>query len=393
MPSGMVPAWGIFYLGQAFPNMKNPIPHIDLWPGNRPVIEGFLRDVRGLCRQGAFSGGPYVARFEDEFAAYLGVKHCIGVNSGTSALHLALLALGIGPGDEVIVPAYTFAGTVWGIIYCGATPVFADVDAATGNISPAAVANAVSRRTRAVIAVHLFGQAADLAGIRRAIRVKGGKRIRLIEDAAQAHGGRHVTGPLGTLADIGCFSFYPTKNLGAAGEGGAVVTANAGWAKRIRLLRNHNAEERYVHLGTGYNYRMDGIQGLFLSRKLKRLDAANRERARIASAYLAAVEGGPITPLCTEVPGSAWHAFVCRVPRRAAFLKLLAEECIGHAIYYPRILPELPAFKPFLKGAARGKAAFPNASLLSRESVCLPLYPGLKSTAVRRICKVLRDWR
>jgi dTDP-4-amino-4,6-dideoxygalactose transaminase len=308
--------------------MKKPIPHIDLWPGNRAVMAGFLRDLKGLYRKGAFSGGPYVERFEKEFAAYLGSPHCVGVNSGTSALHLALLALGIGPGDEVIVPAYTFAGTVWGVVYCGATPVFADVDAATGNLSPDAMEKAITKRTRAVIAVHLFGQAADLAGIRRATKGKG---IRLIEDAAQAHGGRHAAGALGALADIGCFSFYPTKNLGAA----------------------------------------------------------NRERTRIAKAYLDALAGGPIAPLCAAGTDSAWHAFVCKVPRRAAFLQRLAEDGIGHAIYYPRILPDLPAFKPYVKA----RAAFPNATLLSRTTVSLPLYPGLKPSAVRRICEVLRDWR
>lgn len=372
--------------------MKKPIPHIDLRPGNLPVMAGFLRDLEKLYREGAFSGGPYVERFEKEFAAYLGTPHCVGVNSGTSALHLALLALGIGPGDEVIVPAYTFAGTVWGALYCGATPVFADVDAATGNLSPDAVAKAITKRTKAVIAVHLFGQAADLAGIREAIRAGGGKGVRLIEDAAQAHGGRHAAGSLGALADLGCFSFYPTKNLGAAGEGGAVVTANAKWAGRMRLLRNHNAAERYVHLGTGYNYRMEGIQGLFLSRKLKGLDAANRERARIAAAYLDAIAGGPIRPLCADLAASAWHAFVCRIPgpgRRAAFLARLAEEGIGHAIYYPRILPDLPAFKAYRKG----KGGFPNATTLSRETVSLPLYPGLRPADVRRIRGVLRDWR
>ena len=364
--------------------MPKPIPHIDLRPSNEPHRAGFLRDLGRLYRENAFSGGPYVERFERDFAAYLGAPHCVACNSGTSALHLALMALGIGPGDEVIVPAYTFAGTVWGVLYCGATPVFADVDPATGNLSPAAVRDALTERTRAVIAVHLFGQAADLAGIRKSLR---GRRVRLIEDAAQAHGAGARGARLGALADLGCFSFYPTKNLGAAGEGGAVVTANAAWARRMRLLRNHNAAERYIHLGIGYNYRMEGIQGLFLARKLKSLDAANAERRRIAAAYLEAIGPGPIAPLCREPGDSAWHAFVCRVPRRAAFLRRLADEGIGHAIYYPRILPDLPAFRTY----ARGR--FPHARMLSRTTVSLPLYPGLKRGEVERIRRVLRDWR
>lgn len=364
--------------------MPKPIPHIDLWPSNRPYLKAFLTDMEKLYRKGAFSGGEYVDRFEREFAAYLGAGHCIGVNSGTSALHLALLALGIGPGDEVIVPAYTFAGTVWGALYCGATPVFADVDAETGNLSVAAVERALTKRTRAVIVVHLFGQAAPVGDLKRALRGRG---IRIIEDAAQAHGGMHAGQAMGTHGDLGCFSFYPTKNLGAAGEGGAVVTADKRWADRIRLLRNHNAAKRYVHLGLGFNYRMEGMQGLFLSLKLKGLDAMNRERASIASAYLAAIGEGPLRPLCRAVEDSAWHAFVCRVPRRARFLARLEAEGIGHAIYYPRILPDLPAFKPYV----RDPSAFPAAKSLSRTTVSLPLYPGLRKADIARVAAVLRD--
>jgi dTDP-4-amino-4,6-dideoxygalactose transaminase len=366
--------------------MPSAIPHIDLWPANRLLEKEFFTELKTLYRKAAFSGGEYVERFERDFSSALGAKNCVGLNSGTSAIHLALLALGIGPGDEVIVPAYTFAGTAWGVLYCGATPVFCDVELETGNLSTASVEKALTTKTRAIIVVHLFGQAAKLDAL-MAIAKK--RKIPLIEDAAQTHGGAFSGRALGTLGEIGCFSFYPTKNLGACGEGGAIVTDNAGLAERIRLLRNHNAINRYEHIGLGFNYRMEGIQGLFLSLKLKRLEAMNQERRRIAKAYLAAISDSELMPLGKDVHASAWHAFVIRVKDRAGLIRHLDGFKIGHAIYYPKILPELPPFrKPSL-----GRRAFPNASELSRTSISLPLYPGLSKSSVSRVVQALKEWR
>ncbi len=362
------------------------IPHVDLRASNSLVEPAFFRELKTLYRKGVFSGGEYVERFEKEFAEYLGVPHCLGVNSGTSALHLALLALGIGPGDEVVVPAYTFAGSVWGVIYCGARPVFADVNFDTGNLSAEAVEKVLTKKTRAIIAVHLFGQAAPLAALGEIARKH---RIPLIEDAAQAHGLLYEGRPAGTWGDIGCFSFYPTKNLGACGEAGAVVTSNRKWAQQISLLRNHNAKKRFEHLGLGFNYRMDGIQGLFLSLKLKELDRLNHTRRFIAAGYLRSIGKGGLDPLCREAGKSVWHAFVCKVTNRKAFTAHLDAVGIGHAIYYPKILPEQTAFRAYSPDPKQ----FPAAWELSRATVSLPLYPGMRKETLTRIWEALRDWR
>jgi dTDP-4-amino-4,6-dideoxygalactose transaminase len=365
--------------------MPTFIPHIDLRGANAAPKRDFLRGLETLYDQGAFSGGEYVARFEADFARYLGAADCVGVNSGTSAIHLALLALGIGPGDEVVVPAYTFAGSVWGVIYCGAKPVFADVDPATGNLDPAAVEKVLTKRTRAIIVVHLFGQCAPMRPFRELARSRG---IRLIEDAAQAHGQISEGRQAGTLGDIGCFSFYPTKNLGGIGEAGAVAVSKRAWADRLRLLRSHNSPKRFEHAGVGFNYRMDGIQALFLALKLKDLDALNAVRRSIAATYLDALRGGPIEPLCRGTEDSVWHAFVCRTPKRKAFLERLDAAGIGHALYYPRMLPEQAAFKAYAPDPKR----FPAAKALSKTAVSLPLYPGLGGNDIGRVANVLRSW-
>ncbi|HKP96495.1 MAG TPA: DegT/DnrJ/EryC1/StrS family aminotransferase [Fibrobacteria bacterium] len=364
------------------------VPFQDLYPANRLVEKAFLQDAACLYRESAFSGGPYVESFEKAFGRYLGASHCLGLNSGTSAVHLALAALGVGPGDEVVVPAFTFVGSAWGILYCGAKPVFADVDAETACLDPDSLAAVLTPRTKAVIAVHLFGRPAPLDRIRAALRRRGGKRIALIEDAAQAHGAVWKGRQAGTVGDVGCFSFYPSKNLGAAGEAGAVATKSAVLAERIARLRNHGQKTRYRHDMLGFNYRMDGLQGLFLEKKLAHLDRMNADRAGIAEAYLSALDNPEVTPMGGG-PGSAWHLFVCRVPRREAFLKHLDKQGIGYGIHYPLILPELPPFQ-----SARGKPrSYPNALALSRSAVSLPLYYGMPSGHVERVIDAVDAFR
>lgn len=355
----------------------NPVPFQDLYPANRLVEKVFLAKAAKLYRQSAFSGGPYVASFEKAFAGYLGSPHCLGLNSGTSAVHLALAALGVGPGDEVIVPAFTFVGSAWGILYCGAKPVFADVDAATACLDPDSLADAITPRTKAVIVVHLFGRPAAMDEIGAVLK---GRRIALIEDVAQAHGAHWRGKPLGTLGDAGCFSFYPSKNLGAAGEAGAVTAKSAAVADRIARMRNHGQKQRYHHETLGFNYRMDGLQGLFLGEKLAWLDRMNAERARIALAYLGGIGNAKVTPVGGG-PDSAWHLFVCRVARRKAFLAHLDKAGIGYGIHYPQTLPELPPFRS--ESAPSGR--WPNAKALSRSVVSLPLYYGMKPGQVDRV--------
>jgi dTDP-4-amino-4,6-dideoxygalactose transaminase len=368
-----------------------PVPFQDLYPANRLVEQGFLEDAARLYRESAFSGGPYVQSFEKAFARYLGAPHCLGLNSGTSAIHLALAALGIGPGDEVIVPAFTFVGSAWGILYCGAKPVFADVEAGTACLDPESLAAAITPKTKAVIVVHLFGRPAPLDRIQaalRAARKRGGKRIALIEDAAQAHGAVWKGRQAGTIGDVGCFSFYPSKNLGAAGEAGAVVTRSAALAERIARLRNHGQKVRYRHETLGFNYRMDGLQGLFLEKKLPLLDRMNADREGIAAAYLAGISNPRVTPV-DGGPGSARHLFVCRVPRRKAFLAHLDGLGIGYGIHYPLILPELPPFQ-----SARGNPRrYPASLALAREVVSLPIYYGMPSDHVERVIDAVESFR
>jgi dTDP-4-amino-4,6-dideoxygalactose transaminase len=341
------------------------------------VEKSFFADMRRLFREGAFSGGPYAESFERAFADYLGAPHCVGVNSGCSAVHLALLALGIGPGDEVIAPAFTFVGSAWGILYCGATPVFADVDPETACLDPESVEAACTERTRAVIAVHLFGRPADLAPLRAICRKRG---LRLVEDAAQSHGALWREKATGTIGDVGCFSFYPSKNLGAAGEAGAVVTSSRALAEKIARLRNHAQRSRYRHEAVGFNYRMDGIQGLFLEKKLAHLGKMNRRRREIADAYLGNIRSERIA-LPPRSDSSVWHLFVVRAADRKRFLGHLDAAEIGYGIHYPVTLPELPPFRKYLKKPSD----FAHSTDLSRTVVSLPLYYGMSDRQVEKV--------
>lgn len=364
--------------------MPPPVPFVDLLPSNLLVEKSFFAELRLLYREGAFSGGPYAESFERAFAGYLGVPHCVGVNSGCSAVHLALLALGIGPGDEVIVPAFTFVGSAWGILYCGATPVFADVDPETACLDPESVEAACTARTRAVIAVHLFGRPADLAPLRAICRKRG---LRLIEDAAQSHGASWRGKATGTIGDVGCFSFYPSKNLGAAGEAGAVVTSSRILAEKVAQLRNHAQRARYRHAAVGFNYRMDGIQGLFLEKKLAHLGKMNDRRREIAEAYLRNIRSERIR-LPQGSASSVWHLFVVRSKDRKRFLSHLDRLKIGYGIHYPVTLPELPPFRKFRSG----KTDIPGSVSLSRTVVSLPMYYGMDKAQVERVISAVNSF-
>jgi dTDP-4-amino-4,6-dideoxygalactose transaminase len=373
---------------------QDKVPFQDLYPANRLVEKSFLAGAADLYRESAFSGGPYVESFEKAFGGYLGARHCLGLNSGTSAVHLALAALGIGPGDEVIVPAFTFVGSAWGILYCGATPVFADVDPETACIDANSLAEAITPRTKAVIVVHLFGRPADMDLIQAVLDLhRGGKGrpIALIEDAAQAHGARWNGKAVGTLGDAGCFSFYPSKNLGAAGEAGAVTTRSAALAEKIARLRNHGQKVRYRHESLGFNYRMDGLQGLFLEQKLAYLDKMNAERAAVATAYMEGMYSAQVVPM-EGGEGSVRHLFVCRAKRRKAFLAHLDKRGIGYGIHYPLTLPELPPFMATARSKKAKAASCPNALALSRSVVSLPLYFGMPAVHVERVVDAVNDF-
>ncbi len=258
------------------------VPFLDLKAQHAPLIDKFDRAIRQVIESSAFAGGPFVERFEEEFAAYCGSEYAIGVGNGTDALWLTLLALGIGEGDEVITVPNTFIATVEAITYCKARPVFVDVDEDTFTMNPAELENSLTERTKAIIPVHLFGQPADMDPILEFARANG---LFVIEDAAQAHGAEYKGRKAGTLGDAGCFSFYPGKNLGAFGEAGAVVTNDPGLRKQIQVLRDHGQSQKYYHTSMGWNCRMDGIQAAILSIKLRHLEEANLLRRKRALQY------------------------------------------------------------------------------------------------------------
>src|SRR5213593_3014279 len=264
------------------------VPFLDLKAHHAPLIDEFDGAIREVIESNAFAGGPFVERFEQEFAAYCGSKYAIGVGNGTDALWLTLLALGIGEGDEVITVPSTFIATAEAITYCKARPVFVDVDQNTFTMNPAELEKALTDRTKAIIPVHLFGQPADMDPILEFARTHG---LFVIEDAAQAHGAEYKGRKAGTMGDAGCFSFYPGKNLGALGEAGAVVTNDAELRKKIQMLRDHGQARKYHHTLVGWNCRMDGIQAAILSIKLSHLDKANSLRRKHALEYNQAFAG------------------------------------------------------------------------------------------------------
>src|SRR5213595_1497082 len=270
----------------AKPQMK--VPFLDLKAHHAPLLEKFNGAIREVIESNAFAGGPFVERFEKDFAAYCGSDYAIGVGNGTDALWLALLALGIGPGDEVITVPNTFFATVEAIIYCGAQPVFVDVDENTFTMDPAELEKSLTARTKAIIPVHLFGQPADMDPILQFARAHG---LFVIEDAAQAHGAEYKGRKAGTMGDAGCFSFYPGKNLGAFGEAGAVVTNDPELRKQIQMLRDHGQSQKYYHALMGWNCRMDGIQAAVLSIKLRHLYEANSLPRKHALQYNDALAG------------------------------------------------------------------------------------------------------
>ncbi len=326
--------------------------------------------------------GKDVRLFETEFAAYCEVPHAVGVGSGTDALHLACRALGIGPGDEVIVPAMTFASTAFGVSLTGAWPVLVDVRSEDALIDPARIEDAISSRTRAIIPVHLYGRCADMDAIQSIASRHG---LAVIEDAAQAHGATWQGRRAGGLGDIGCFSFYPGKNLGAYGDGGMVTTRRSDIAQRVAMLRNCGSLQKYHHDDIGLNSRLDTVQAAILRVKLKFLDEWNGERRRRAMYYTRALESAG----CQCMPageGSVWHLYVVRVRGRDRVLSSLQAQGIGAGIHYPFAIHELKAYRAL----GYGTGEFPVAEQWARRSLSLPLYPELSHDDMDRCIAALK---
>ncbi len=361
------------------------IPFLDLSAQHAALREEISAALLKVLDETNFALGPAVESFEQRFAEWVGVRHAIGTNSGTSALHLALRALDIKPGDEVIVPAFTFVSPVSTVVYCGAKPVFADIDPQTFTLDPAAVEAAITPRTKAIIPVHLYGQPAEMTPL-LALAEKHG--LRLIEDAAQAHGARYHSEPAGTLGSLGCFSFYPTKNLGSAGEAGMVVTNDDQLAHDVRILRNWGSERRYEHTHLGYNYRMEGFQGAVLGVKLPHLSAWNAARRRISERYTERLQGLPGIVLPREAEGRrhVWHVYSVLLDERDRVRAELAECGVQTAIYYPIPLHLQPCFSNL--GHQPGE--FPAAESAARRQLALPIYPEMPDEDVEAVCEALK---
>jgi dTDP-4-amino-4,6-dideoxygalactose transaminase len=363
-------------------NLK--VPYLDLKAQYRtikPEIDAAIARVLESCQ---FVLGAEVAAFEKDFAAYCGASECIAVNSGTSALHLAMLAAGVGPGDEVITVPFTFVASVAAILYAGARPVLVDIEPRSFNMDPAAIEAAITPRTKAILPVHLYGQTADMDPI---LEIARRHRLIVIEDAAQAHGAKYKGRPAGSIGDMACFSFYPGKNLGAYGEGGAVTTSNPDFARTIRMLRDWGQDRKYHHLLRGFNYRMEGFQGAVLGVKLKYLDRWTEGRRKVVEKYNQLLAGGDIqTP--TEMPYAhhVYHVYTLRSKDRDGLQAALNNEGIQTGIHYPVPVHLQPAYGDL----GYGPGAFPRAEAAAKEVLSLPLYPELPPEAVKHVAEAVK---
>lgn len=361
------------------------IPFIDLkaqYNAIKDEVNPAIQEVLDSCQ---FCLGAKVAAFEEQFASYCGVSHAVAVNSGTSALHLALLAAGIGPGDEVITVPFTFVATVAAIGYTGAQAVFVDIDPRSFTIDVTAIESVINAKTKAIVPVHLYGQPADMAPIQEIARRRG---LVVIEDAAQAHGAKYYGQRTGSLGDMGCFSFYAGKNLGAYGEGGMVTTDNATYARTIRMLRDWGAEHKYEHLLKGYNYRMEAIQGAVLGVKLRHLEAWTEGRRNVAALYdkhLAAA--GVATPAEMAYARHVYHVYAIRTPDRQAWQVALHARGIQTGIHYPFPIHLLPAYSDL--GYRRG--GFPEAEKAAAEVLSLPIFPELSDVQCETVATAVKE--
>ena len=371
------------------------VPFLDLKSQYQSIRDEIHAAIQQVLDTTAFAGGPFVAQFEKEFAAFCDCKEGIGVGSGTEALWLCLLALGIGQGDEVITVPNSFIATAEAISFCGAKPVFVDVDERTYNLDPNKLEDYLKFRIphsafrncpKAVIPVHLFGQPADMDPI---LEIARKYNLMVIEDACQAHGGEYKGKKAGSLGDAGCFSFYPGKNLGAYGEAGAVVTNNSELTGKIRMIRDHGQSKKYCHDLIGWNDRMDGIQGAILSAKLRHLPAWNEARRKNAELYDQLLDGadGVFTPKEAQYARHIYHIYALRVQNRDKLMNALAEKGISCGIHYPIPIHLTDAYK--FMGLRRG--SFPMAEKCADEFLSLPMYPELTSEQIEYVATKIKE--
>ena len=360
------------------------VPLVDLRPQHATLKEELGRVMSRVLERGQFVLGEEVERFEQEFAAYCRARYAIGVNSGTSALHLALLAAGVGPGDEVLTVPLTFVATVAAILYTRARPVLVDVDPDTLTMAPELIEPAITPRTRAVVPVHLHGRPAAMGPIVEIARRRG---LVVIEDAAQAHGAEHEGGRVGSLGDLACFSFYPTKNLGACGEAGAITTSNPVYAETIRMLRDWGQAGKYRHVLLGFNYRLEALQAAILRVKLAWLEGWTEARRAHAARYDSLLaDSGVRLPVHRAGDRHVYHVYAVRVADRDGAQRALEALGIQTGIHYP-----VPVhLQEGYRGLGYHAGDFPTSELAAREVLSLPMYPELTAEAVERVARAVR---
>jgi len=364
---------------------KVSVPFLDLPAQAAKIREEVFQSLREVTENASFVLGPKVANFEEQFAAFTGAKHCIGVNTGTSALHLALIAAGVQAGDEVITVPMTFVATSWAISYVGATPVYVDVDPVTYTMDVSQVKRRITGKTKALLPVHLYGQSADMNPL---LEISEQYGIPIIEDAAQAHAAYYHDRHAGTYGLCGCFSFYPGKNLGAWGEGGALITNSDAVARRVRALRDHAQGQRYHHEEIGFNYRMDGFQGAVLGVKMKYLQRWAEARCFLAERYQKLLARLPLQlPVQAPHRRHAWHLFVVLHPKRDQIRTLLEEAGVQTGLHYPIPLHLQKAYANL--GHAAGD--FPMAERIGEECLTLPLFPEMTIRAQDAVVEALTD--
>lgn len=363
------------------------IPFIDLNAQYRSIKNEIDRAIQQVIDNSSFCAGPFVQSFEENFARVSGAKHCLGVNSGTAALHIALWALGIGPGDEVIVPANTFFATPEAVSLCGATPRFVDCDPHYFCIDPGQIEAAITDRTRALIPVHLYGHPAELDQVRQ---IAKRHNLHLIEDCAQAHLAEYKGTKVGTHGICGCFSFYPGKNLGAYGEAGGVFTDDDDLYEKMLALRDHGSRHKYHHEYVGHNYRMEGIQGAVLDVKLRHLESWTQMRRENAACYRNLLKTIPEIALPKEAPGMShvYHLFVVRVPQRDRLVQHLAEHGISTGIHYPIPCHRQRAYLSLIKTEDN----FAVSEQYAQEILSLPMYAELSEPQINYICDSIKEF-
>jgi len=362
------------------------IPFVDLKSQYQSIRSEIEPAVLRVLASGGYVLGEDVAAFERDFAAFSGSSTGIALNSGTSALHLALLAVGVGPGDEVITTTFTFVATVAAIGYTGARPVLVDIDPRSYTLDPALLERAITPRTKAIIPVHLYGQPADMDPI---LEIAARHGIPVIEDAAQAHGAEYKGRRAGSIGAIGCFSFYPGKNLGAYGEGGLVTTNDASYARTMRMLRDWGAEKKYLHVLKGYNYRMEALQGAILHVKLRHLEDWTNARIAHAARYSGRLDPAVAPPATMPYARHVFHVYAIRARDRAAMQAALTAKGIQTGIHYPIPVHLLPAWIDLGYGAGD----FPHAEQAAAEVLSLPMYPELSDEQIDAVASAVNDLR